>query len=71
MDKDDREVLTFRDKLGIVMTSLGTASIILGIVIMGSWFFMPIGTLFPTKPWLVLTVVGMGLIRLSLFTIKK
>jgi len=70
----EREVLTFRDKLGISMTTLGLSSIFFGIIILASWFLTApelrsqINIL---RPLVVLFFGGIGLIRLSLFTVKK
>ena len=70
----EKEVRTFRDKVGITMTTLGISSIFLGILVFASWFFMPPASrsqINIIKPLVVLVSVGIGLIRLSLFTVKK
>ena len=67
----EREVLTFRDKVGTVLMSSGLSIIIVGIFISLSWLGMPRGTLFPIKLLVVLVLVGIGLIRTSFYTVER
>ena len=70
----EREVRTFRDKVGIVMTTLGVATIFLGILVFASWLFMPLASrsqINIVKFLVVLGFIAISLIRLSFYTVKK
>lgn len=71
---DNKEVITFRDKIGIAMTTLGVISIFLSIFIFVSWLFMPPESrvqINVVKLLIIFVSAGVGLIRISLFTLKK
>jgi len=67
----DKEVMTFRDKVGKVLMSSGLAIIIVGILIFLSWLGMPKETLFPGKLLVILAFIAIVLIRLSFYTVKR
>ncbi len=70
----EKEVLTFRDKAGTAMTTIGIVSIFLSILVFVSWLFMPLESRVQiniVKSLVILISVGVGLIRISLFTVKK
>jgi len=68
------EVMTFRDKVGIVVMTLGAAAIFFGILIFVSWSFVPKVSnpqINIVKLLVILVFGGIVLIRLSLLTVKK
>lgn len=70
----EREILSFRDKVGKVLASLGVGLIILGIIVFFSWFFSPIiyrSQINIVRILVVIVFAGLVLVRLSLYTIKK
>lgn len=70
----DRVALSFRDKVGTVMTSFGLGCVFLGFLILVSWFFMPLESrsqINIAQPLVALVFTGIVLVRLSLLTIKK
>ncbi len=70
----EKEVRTFRDKVGIVLTTLGISSLIIAVMALVSWLFTPEiyrSQINIIKPLVVLVFGGIALIRLSLLTIKK
>ena len=70
----EKEVRTFRDKVGIVLTTLGLSSILLGVLVFISWLLMPPESrsqISILRLLVVLIFSGIGLIRLSLLTVKK
>ncbi|MDP3697437.1 MAG: hypothetical protein Q8R55_05465 [Candidatus Taylorbacteria bacterium] len=74
----ERMVLTFREKLGMVLMSLGVAYLIflsfVSIVTFLSLFLLPV-EYFPGettyRTLLLLAVVAVALIKLSTYTVKK
>ena len=70
----DRVILSFREKVGTVMTSFGIGCLILSFFVLVSWFFMPLESrsqINIAKLLVALVFIGIALIRLSLLTIKK
>ena len=70
----EKEVRTFRDKVGIVLATLGLSSILLGVLVFISWLLMPPESrsqISILRLLVVLIFSGIGLIRLSLLTVKK
>lgn len=70
----EKEVLSFRDKIGKIMTTLGIAFIFSAIIVLVSWPFLPLPSRLEInipKVLMTLVFIGIVLIRLSLFTVKK
>ena len=70
----EKEVRTFRDKVGIVLTTLGTSSLIIAVMALVSWLFTPEiyrSQVNIVKLLVMLVFGGIALIRISLLTIKK
>lgn len=70
----EKEAPTFRDKIGIVMTTLGIGLLFVAAIVLVSWFFTPIAHRYQIniiRPLVVLIFAGIALIRLSLLTVRK
>ena len=78
MDKDEKEVLTFRDKLGKVLMSLGIMILMFAVAILLSWLLLVslasdsrVDQTGIYKSLLIMIFAGIALIRLSFYTVKK